>query len=223
MLGRVLAWIATAAGLLLIVVIVTGGFRFDIGPLRVSAHGVAQPFLLMVLAGVALAWRGAAGDALAGLSGAITRHAQAIAMVSAAAIAGIGVGFGTYAASSADPSAYVSHGVLIDDGRLTIDEPLARAVDWHEATWTFTPLGYVPGRSPGRIVPGYPLGLPLVMAGARRLIGDTGPFLVVPRSRRWPCWRPSRSPRDGRIRAPARLPPCSWPRARSCSSRRCNR
>jgi hypothetical protein len=51
--------------------------------------------------------------------------------------------------------------------RLSIDEPLARAVEWHEATWTFTPLGYRPGQTPGTIVPGYPLGLPLVMAAAR--------------------------------------------------------
>jgi hypothetical protein len=39
MISRVLAWIATAAGLVLIV-IATGGFRFEVGPLRVSAHSV---------------------------------------------------------------------------------------------------------------------------------------------------------------------------------------
>ena len=61
-----------------------------------------------------------------------------------------------------------------------MDEPLARAVDWHEATWTFTPLGYRPGRTPGTLVPGYPLGLPLVMAAARRVAGEVGPFLVGP-------------------------------------------
>ena len=54
MLSRVLAWVATAAGLLLIVVFVTGGFRFEVGPLRVSAHGVAPPLLMMAIAGAAL-------------------------------------------------------------------------------------------------------------------------------------------------------------------------
>jgi len=182
MLARVLAWIATAAGLTLIVVLVTGGFRFEVGPVRVSAHGITQPLLLMVLSGAALKWLGAARarDALAAVTAGTSNHAPAIALVGAAAIAGVGVGFGTYAASSADPSGYVSHAVLIDNGRLTIDEPLARAVGWHEATWTFSPLGYRPGLTAGTIVPGYPLGLPLVMAAARRLTGEIGPFLVGP-------------------------------------------
>jgi hypothetical protein len=182
MVSRVLAWIATAAGLVLIVVLVTGGFRFDVGPLRVSAHGLATPMFLLAAAGAALAWCGSARamDALATIVTSITRHSAAIAVVSAAAIAGIGVGFGTYSASASDPSAYVSHSALLDSGRLSLDEPLARAVNWHEPTWTFTPLGYRPGGAPGTIVPGYPLGLPLVMAAARRVAGEVGPYLVAP-------------------------------------------
>ena len=152
MAGRVLAWIAAAAGLTLIVVLVTGGFRFDVGPLRVSAHGIVPPLLLMALAGGALFWRGPAAPAMRSPASPPTSPGtrRRIAIVAPLAIAGVGVGFGTFAASSADPSAYVSHSALIDNGRLTIDEPLARAVDWHEATWTFTPLGYRPGRSPER-------------------------------------------------------------------------
>ena len=53
-------------------------------------------------------------------------------------------------------------------------------MDWHEVTWTFSPLGYRPAGAPGTIVPGYPLGLPLVMAAARRVIGEFGPYLVGP-------------------------------------------
>src|SRR6185436_7876203 len=182
MLPRALAWIATLAGLVLIVVLVTGGFRIELGPVRLSAHGLVQPLVLMAVAAAALAWHGAARarDALTGIADAVTRGAPAAAVLSAAAVAGVGMVFGTYAASSADPSAYVSHSALIDRGQLSIDEPLARAVEWHEATWTFTPLGYRPGQTPGTIVPGYPLGLPLVMAAARRLAGEVGPFLVGP-------------------------------------------
>jgi hypothetical protein len=180
--ARLLAWTATIAGLVLIVVLVTGGFRFEIGPLRLSAHGVAGPLLVMAVSAGALRWLGAVRgrDALASLTSALATHAPVVALVSAVAIAGIGAGFGTFAASSADPSAYVSHSVLIDRGQLTIDEPLARTVGWHEATWTFSPLGYRPGTTPGTIVPGYPLGLPLVMAAARRFTGESGPFLVGP-------------------------------------------
>ena len=180
MLSRALAWVAAAAGLVLIVVLVTGGFRFELGPLRVSAHNVVPPILLVVLSGALLAWRGAAQEALAAIADDLTRHARAIAIVGAAALAGVGIGFGTFAASSADPSAYVSHSALIADGRLTIDAPLARAVDWHEPTWTFTPLGYRPGATPGTLVPGYPLGLPLIMAAARRAGGEFAPYVVGP-------------------------------------------
>jgi len=86
MLPRVLAWIATAAGLVLIVVLVTGGFRFEAGPLRVSAHGVTTPLLLMAAASVAPAWRGSAHalDALSRTFTSVTTHAAAIAVISAA-------------------------------------------------------------------------------------------------------------------------------------------
>jgi len=50
MVSRVLAWIATAAGLVLIVVLVTRGFRFEAGGLRVSAHDVTTPLLPMAAA-----------------------------------------------------------------------------------------------------------------------------------------------------------------------------
>jgi len=182
MARRALAWISIGAGLTLVIILITGGFRLEIGPLRVSAHRPWQPLVVMVLAGIALARLGRpeARDALAGIATDVERHALSIAVVAAAAVAAVGVGYGTYAASAADPSAYVGHAVLLDDGRLARDEPLARATGWHEATWTFTPLGYRPGRAPGTIVPGYPLGLPLAMAAARRLAGDAGPFLVGP-------------------------------------------
>ena len=180
MLARVVAWIGTAAGLVLIVVLVTGGFRFELGPVRVSAHDVVPSIVLIVVAGSLLFWRDGARDALSAIADDLARHARAIAIAGAVAIAGVGIGYGTFAASSADPSAYVSHGVLIADGRLTIDAPLARAVDWHEATWTFTPLGYRPGSAPGTLVPGYPLGLPLIMAAARRVGGEFAPYFVGP-------------------------------------------
>jgi hypothetical protein len=182
MLRRCLAWICIAAGITLIVILVTGGFRVDAGPIRLSAHRSVPPLAVMVLGALAL-WRLGplrAGDALASVAADLSNHGLAVGVVCALAIAGVGVVYGTFAASSADPSAYVSHAALLDGGRLSFDEPLARAVDWHEPTWTFTPLGYRPGPAPGVIVPGYPMGLPLVMAAARRVAGAAGPFLVVP-------------------------------------------
>src|ERR1044071_8019080 len=98
MLPRALAWIATAAGLVFIVVLVTGGFRFEVGPVRFSAHGLVPPLVLMLLAGAALAWHGAvcARDALASITHAITRRAPALAIVSAVAVAVVGAVFSTF-------------------------------------------------------------------------------------------------------------------------------
>ena len=133
MLARVLAWIATAAGLTLIVVLVTGGIPVRGRPApRLGARRRAAAPADGRCAGAALKWRGAARARRRArrrsrpARSRVTHRRSRI--VGAAAIAGMGVGFGTFAASSADPSGYVSHAVLIDNGRLTIDEPLARAV-----------------------------------------------------------------------------------------------
>jgi len=153
-LRRTLAWISVAAGITLIVILVTGGFRLDLGPVRVSAHRTTPPIAVLVIGALVL-WRlgpSRAREALETISTGLSNGAPAVALVSAVSIAAVGLFFGTFAASSADPSAYVDHAALIDSGRLSFDEPLARAVDWHEPTWTFTPLGYRPGPTPGVIV-----------------------------------------------------------------------
>src|SRR5690348_9430893 len=127
MLPRVLAWIATMAGLVLIVVLVTGGFRLAVGPVHISAHDALKPLVWMALSSAALAWLGAARAerAFADVSAVVSRHALAVSVVAAVAVAAVGVHFGTFSASSSDSSAYVSHSALIDRGRLTFDEPLA--------------------------------------------------------------------------------------------------
>ena len=101
-------------------------------------------------------------------------------MVLAAATAGIGIGYGTYSASSSDASGYVSEAALIASARLSTDEPLARTVAWRNATWTFSPLGYRPGAAPGELVPTYPAGLPLVMTPFRLLGGELASYFAVP-------------------------------------------
>ena len=74
----------------------------------------------------------------------------------------------------------MSQAHLLSVGALLRDEPLARQVGWPDAEWTFSPFGYRPGAHGGEIVPTYPPGLPLVMASARAIASDDGPFVVVP-------------------------------------------
>ena len=110
----------------------------------------------------------------------IDHHAAALAIVFAAASAGVGIARGTYSASSSDASGYISEARLIASARLAADEPLARVVAWPNGTWAFAPLGYRPGSDPGELVPTYPAGLPLVIAPVRLLAGELAAYLVVP-------------------------------------------
>jgi hypothetical protein len=172
----------TTASLVLIVVLITGGFVIDAGPLHFSARRPVPPLLVALGAwtAAALTGRQTLATAAASISVFIERHAASLALVVAAGAAGVGVAYGTYSAAGADAAGYVSQAELLSSARLVREEPAARAVDWRDATWVFSPLGYRPGPDAGEIVPTYPPGLPLVMAAARVVVGEIGPFLVVP-------------------------------------------
>ena len=173
---------ATGALLVLVVVLITGGFEFHVGGIRVSAHRWTGPFALALAfaAGATLlnprSWRAVAETLDIGLH----RHAVAIALIAAAGAAAVGVGLGSYAAAGADAAGYMTQARLLADGQLSIDEPLARQVSWPEPTWTFAPLGYRPGPTTGVLVPTYPPGLPLTMAAAGHFGGRAFAFAVVP-------------------------------------------
>ena len=178
-----LVLLGTGALLVLVAVLITGGFVIDAGPLHFSSRRPAAPLLILTTAWTAALVAGgrqATADALASLRGRLDRHAPAIAIVIAASAAGTGVGFGTFAASAADASGYVSQSRLLAAARVSFDEPLARLLPWTGTTWIFSPLGYRPGPAPGEVVPTYPPGLPLTMAAARAIGGEWAPFFVVP-------------------------------------------
>src|SRR5262249_5897406 len=65
-------------------------------------------------------------------------------------------------------------------GDLHIDQSFGAAVPWPLARWTFLPLGYRPEPDGYRIVPQYPPGLPLMMAGAKLVAGQCAIFWIVP-------------------------------------------
>lgn len=181
--SRALVAAGTAALLLLIVVLITGGFVLDAGPLHFSARRALGPLLLAAAAWIAAALHGRArlAEASSWLSRLLDTHALLVAVVVSAAACGVGIAYGTYSASSADASGYVSQAALLSSARLVDDEPLARQVSWPNATWAFSPLGYRPGPQPGQLVPTYPPGLPLAMAAVGVVAGEeAAPYLVTP-------------------------------------------
>ena len=94
--------------------------------------------------------------------------------------AAVGVRYGIYAASYSDVSGYVAQAELWSTGQLFRPVPLQLWASWPNAAESGSPLGFRPGLISGTEVPLYPPGMPLLMATARRVVGEYGPYLVAP-------------------------------------------
>jgi Dolichyl-phosphate-mannose-protein mannosyltransferase len=86
--------------------------------------------------------------------------------------------FGVRAAGGADAFGYVSEAQLWAERRLVAPDPLAPLAN--EIGGAVAPLGYAIAATRDALVPIYPPGLPLFMAGAQRLAGREAVYLVVP-------------------------------------------
>jgi len=88
---------------------------------------------------------------------------------------------GTRALSGADSYGYVSQADLWLRGDLKIPQPFTVEAPWPNADRAFAPLGYQPSPQDNRvIVPTYAPGLPLLLALAKRVGGQTAMHFVVP-------------------------------------------
>ena len=156
--------------------LVLGGFNWTIGPLRVSAGGPQRPFVIGVICAAAAVWlsdRASRRPSWARFE----RRSGRLAALAALITLAVGVWYGAGAAGAADPYGYVSQAQLWADGTPTVNEPLA-AIDPIVAPGA-PPLGYtlVP---PGKLVPIYPPGLPILLAVASSIGGERMMYLVVP-------------------------------------------
>jgi hypothetical protein len=180
-LARVLMLTSGALLLWALAVAITGGFRIDVGPIRISSRNPSRIFLFAALP-AALAWRLAYRDRLEVWLQSRRRLLRTLGALSAAAAAlgilGAGVLYGSRTAAASDPSGYVSQSALWARGRLKIDQQFASTLPWPEASESLTPLGYRIAPD-GAMVPTYPPGVPLLMA-LGRLLGACGPYLVGP-------------------------------------------
>jgi len=77
-----------------------------------------------------------------------------------------------------DSYGYVSAAVAIAEGLPIRPEPLTSLLPFARGILALTPLGWVPAASGTAIVPGYPLGFPIVMAVVVRLAGLGAAFYV---------------------------------------------
>jgi 4-amino-4-deoxy-L-arabinose transferase-like glycosyltransferase len=93
------------------------------------------------------------------------------------------VAYGTHVAGGADSYGYVSQSALWAEGLLDIDQPIVKELPDFTNDFLLSPLGWKPKeheRIPGRIVPTYSPGLPLMMTPLRLAFGPSAVFAVVP-------------------------------------------
>jgi len=170
-----------ASALLAVVAVLGPGVYTSAYGIRLSSQTLWRPALVASIASVMLLYRSELRQQkLARIWSRILHHSTAVAIVLGVLTVAIAFRVSAFEAFGADAYGYVSQAHLWAAGDLVQQEPLSLRVPWPEAEWTFSPLGYRPGVQRGTIVPTYPPGLPMVMAGLLVLFGPDGPFFVVP-------------------------------------------
>ena len=182
MIRGALITIGLLALVALVVIVATGGFVAQLGPVRLTARSIKNPLIIGAAAWALLALldRKALGRTTSEVAPFLHRHATSIAIVVAAACAGTGFAFNTFAAHSTDPSGYIATSRLLLTSGLVRVEPLVKTFGWYGGGWNFSPLGFRPGVAEGDIVPTYPLGFPAIMALTRAAFGEFGAYAAVP-------------------------------------------
>jgi hypothetical protein len=156
-----------------------GGFHFVVLGVRVSSWEADKPFRIGLAAALAaLLIHDLRSDAGRSAWSTIEQRAPWIAGAAAIASVGMGIRFGIFVAGGADPYAYVNQAHVLASGRLAAVDPLA-PLEADLGNAVATP-GYELGRTPGTMVPTFPLGLPLTMAAALKIGGPNAVFYVVP-------------------------------------------
>ncbi len=134
---------------------------------------VALPMLGLAMAGGSReAWR----TLRAMEAAAWPEAARAAPWVALAAYAMVLIGFLDTHAAGADSAGYIAQARLLRDGELTVPMRMVSGVD--VSGRIYAPLGFVP-RDDGRLAPGYPSGLPLMMAALAVVLPLTWAVAVV--------------------------------------------
>jgi hypothetical protein len=177
--------LACAAATLVVAVLlaVSGGFRFTVGGLRVSARSPMAPAIAALAMLAAWAWlasrRHEAESDLAAFWSGLDRSAWTIVAGLAAVSAGMAMAFGTFTAAGADASGYLSQAAMWATGRLGLSDRLPLMAGWPPDAGMSAPLGWNASLERGWQVPTYGPGLPLLMAMPHAMGGPLAACLVV--------------------------------------------
>jgi hypothetical protein len=178
-------WLSLVGGGLAIFAAAGWSFAFDVGPLHVSLRHALNPALVAVAAAAFSAWW--LGPAW--FEGFNERANQLLlrraALVALALGAGVGLAawsHGAFIAGGADSSGYLTETRLWLAGSLRVRPPNLEPVRFEHGNQVLAPLGLRPAAGTDYLVPTYPPGLPLLMAGFELAAGSAAKFWVVPLS-----------------------------------------
>ena len=169
-----------AAGLTTLAVL--HGESLQVSGVRVSLRNASRPFL--ALAAITLLLVLLRPARAAHVRDSLRRVASTVPwwcvpLMLAVLVGAAGVRFGSDEASGADSYGYVTQAEMLSGGHLErAESALAPAATWPNGRRSLAPLGWLPAEA-GSMVPVYPPGYPLLMAGAR-LIHAQWMFAVVP-------------------------------------------
>jgi hypothetical protein len=182
--------IAVAALAWATLLVVTGGFETRIAGLTLRSHNFNRPAMAGIVAlalsiwayGVPTIRSGATSLARASNQWIARRELPDVplAMALAAGVLVFGLDRGTGVAGGSDSYGYISQAELWLHGVPVVPQPWTAQVPWPDADWTFSPLGYRPTFGGGAIVPGYAVGLPLLMAAVKLVAGHSAIFWITP-------------------------------------------
>jgi hypothetical protein len=181
--GTVAFWLSTLAAILAVVAAAGWSFAFDLGPLRVSLRHATNPALAAALLAAFSAWRlGAASFAgLARRADAwLLGRAPLVATAMSAFVIFVTWSHGAFVAGGADSAGYLTETRLWLAGSLHVAPPDLGPVRFAQGIQVLAPLGLKPVAGLTHLVPTYPPGFPLLMAGFEAVGGDAAKFWVVP-------------------------------------------
>ena len=180
---RALYLLASLLPVWAVVAFFTGGVGWMLGPIRISSRQPIRPLIIGLAIAGWYVWKYSRAEREADGLWLSRWAARALPFtVPAAALLAwyLGVHYGSFAAAGSDSYGYLSQARLWLSGLPRLEQPLVQDFAWPNREWIFSPLGYRPFSPDGTIVPTYPSGLPMLMAVALAVLGENGPFYVVP-------------------------------------------
>ena len=181
--GHFAFWLSLVAGALAVFAAAGWSVAFDLGPLRVSLRHAANPSIVAAVSAVFSAWSLGASW-FEGLNRRahdfLLRRAGLVAVALSVLVVLTTWSHGAFVAGGADSSGYLTETRLWLAGSLRVPPPDLEAVRFQHGIQVLAPLGLKPAAGLGHLVPTYPPGFPLLMAGFELVGGSAAKFWVVP-------------------------------------------